>query len=88
MAKKRISYTYITTPQYDNIIRDGYRKVKDYGNYELYEKVVMGKVLYRECFHKFELYGASWADAPSPHRDGFTYITREKPRRGKKSRWA
>lgn len=78
MAKTRTTYTYITTPQYDRIIREGFRKVKDYGNYELYEKVVMGKVLYRECFHKFELYGASWADAPSLHRDGFHYITKER----------
>ena len=88
MVRKRVAYTYETTPQLDAILRDGFRKVADYDTYELYEKVVMGKVLYRECFHKFELYGASWANAPAPHRDGFHYITREKTRRGKKSRWA
>ena len=80
MSKKRVSYTYIQTPQYDNIIRNGFRKVKEYDNYILFEKVVHNEVLYRECFHKFELYGASWANSPEVHRDGFHYISKEKRR--------
>lgn len=86
MARKRVAYTYETTPQLNSILRDGFRKVADYDTYELYEKVVMGNVLYRECFHKFELYGASWANAPAPHRDGFHYITKEKKKYNKRHR--
>ncbi len=53
--------TYETRPKYDMYIREGYRPVKDYGDFELFEKVVDNKVLYRECFGKFDLYGAQWS---------------------------
>jgi hypothetical protein len=57
----RVNNTYVTTPQLTRILNDGYRLIKDYGSYTLFEKVVDGKVLYRECFHNFSLYGTGWA---------------------------
>ena len=64
MLKQRVAHTYMQTPQYDSILKRGFRLVKDYPRYCLFEKVDNGTVLYRECFHKFELYGASWANSP------------------------
>lgn len=57
----RDNMTYETHPKYERYIQDGYRPVKDYGDFELFEKVAGDKVLYRECFGKFDLYGAQWS---------------------------
>lgn len=51
-------HTYITRPKRN---LSGYRKIKEYPDYTLFERVVGDKVLYRECFNNFELYGAVWA---------------------------
>ena len=60
--KERICTSYLTSPKLKKYLDEGFRFVEDYGNYCLYEKVVKDEVLYRECFHKFDLYGAEWAN--------------------------
>lgn len=60
--KERICTSYLTSPKLKKYLDQGFRFVEDYGNYCLYEKVVKDEVLYRECFHKFDLYGAEWAN--------------------------
>lgn len=59
--RQRKTNSYTTEPKHDVYVRQGYRWVKDYETYVLCEKVVDDKILYRECFNKFELYGADWA---------------------------
>lgn len=72
MRSKRNFLTYITSPQFEKIRRDGFRVVKDYGDYTLCEKVEKGEVLYRECFGNFELYGAKWATHAGNGENRFT----------------
>lgn len=60
--KMRACLTYVTTPQLKKHLEQGFRLVKEYDTYCLFEKVVHGAILYRECFHKFDLYGAEWAN--------------------------
>lgn len=60
--QERATNSYLTSPKLKKYLDEGFRFVEDYGNYCLYEKVVKGEVLYRECFHKFDLYGAEWAN--------------------------
>lgn len=62
--EERATSTYLTSPHLNKYLNQGFRKVKDYENFCLFEKVEKGKVLYRECFHKFDLYGAEWTNAP------------------------
>lgn len=57
----RVANTYLTSPKLNKVLNDGYRVIKNYGDYTLFEKVVGGKVLYRECFSNFDLVGEKWA---------------------------
>lgn len=65
--KKRNVLTYLTQPQIEKKKAQGFRPVKEYETYWLFEKVVNDVPLYRECFHKFELYGAAYANAPAEY---------------------
>lgn len=79
MAKQKNYLTYMTTPQYENVRRRGFRLVRKYRNYSLFEKMVDGKPLYRECFSNFELYGADWAINRQGVKRGVNRNTKQKP---------
>lgn len=68
--RQRTHLSYLTTPQLTKYLNQGFRLVKEYDTYCLFEKVVHGEVLYRECFHKFDLYGAQWANSPYKNQKG------------------
>ena len=61
--KIRVSNTYLTRPKLESYKKQGFEMVKEYDTYCLFQKVVNGVPIYKECFHKFDLYGAEWARA-------------------------